>query len=138
MPITVDIITPSQVIFKDRVVTSLVVDTTQGEIEILPAHRPLLTLLDCGLARLHLPGQGEEAIAVSSGLLKLENDHAVLLVAEAVSVHMSDTEDSIETAKKIAYKALSEAHRAGEIDQEYFNQIEAKIRAQLLKKADKR
>ncbi|MDR1435215.1 MAG: ATP synthase F1 subunit epsilon [Puniceicoccales bacterium] len=136
MAITVEIITPNQVICSEEV-SSLTVDTTMGEIEILPMHRPLITLLEVGSARLKLPNGLIKTIATSSGILKLENDRAVLTVEEAVNVHGLCVASSVEEARILAKNALETTVMRGNLEQNELERLEAKVRSELTKRLSK-
>nr|MDE6576513.1 ATP synthase F1 subunit epsilon [Opitutales bacterium] len=106
MSLQVEVVTPARTITATEV-ASLAVDTTMGEIEILPGHRPLMTLLETGSARLRFVDGHTEIIATSSGILHLENDSVVLVVEEAVDVHRLEVQE-LEDAKMLAQQALQE------------------------------
>lgn len=135
MSLQVEVVTPARTITAKEV-ASLAVDTTMGEIEILPGHRPLMTLLETGSARLRFADGHTEIIATSSGILHLENDAAVMVVQEAVDVHHLEIQE-LEDAKILAQKALQEVVTQGNLDQNALDQLSAKVRSELLKKLKK-
>ncbi|MDR1366800.1 MAG: ATP synthase F1 subunit epsilon [Puniceicoccales bacterium] len=136
MALFVEIMTPSQVICSQEVI-SLVVDSVMGEIEILPEHRPIIVLLDVGSTRLKFSDGKVETIATSSGILKLENDRAILVVEEAINIHGLQTAATVENAKALAQEALKATINQGNLEQNELEQLEAKIRAELNKKLQK-
>ncbi|UPA28407.1 MAG: ATP synthase F1 subunit epsilon [Verrucomicrobiota bacterium] len=135
MSLQIEVVTPARTITAKEV-ASLAVDTTMGEIEILPGHRPLMTLLETGSARLQFADGHTEIIATSSGILHLENDAAVLVVEEAVDVHHLEVQE-LEDAKMLAQKALQGVVTRGNLDQNALDQLSAKVRSELLKKLKK-
>ncbi|MDR1906946.1 MAG: F0F1 ATP synthase subunit epsilon [Puniceicoccales bacterium] len=136
MPLFVEIITPNQVICSKEI-ASLGINSTMGEMEILPEHRPIVVLLVVGSTRLKLLDGRIETVATSSGILKLENDRAVLVVEEAVNVHELETAATVEGAKVLAKEALKATISQGNLEQSELDQLEAKIRAELNKKLQK-
>ncbi|MDR1591051.1 MAG: ATP synthase F1 subunit epsilon [Puniceicoccales bacterium] len=136
MALFVEIITPNRVICS-REVASLVVNSTMGEIEILPEHRPIVALLEVGSTHLKLPNGQTETIATSSGILKLENDRAILVVEEAIDIHGLLSTATAEYAKILAKEALKATINQGNLEQNELDQLEAKIRAELNKKLQK-
>jgi F-type H+-transporting ATPase subunit epsilon len=136
MTLFVEIITPHRVIYSGKV-ASLVVNSALGEMEILPEHRPIVSLLEVGSARLKLPNGQTETIATSSGILKLENDRAILVVEEAVDIHGLPSAATAENAKTLAKEALKTTINQGNLEQNELEQLEAKIRAELNKKLQK-
>ncbi|MDR2806964.1 MAG: ATP synthase F1 subunit epsilon [Puniceicoccales bacterium] len=133
MAICVEVITPYQVVCTEEVV-SLTVNTVMGEIEILPMHRPLMTILEVGSARLKLLDGSQKTIATSSGIFKLENDRAVLTVEEAVKIYGLRVASSIEEAKMLAKNALKTTLIRGNLEQNELERLEAKVRSELTKK----
>jgi F-type H+-transporting ATPase subunit epsilon len=136
MAISVEIITPNQVICSEEV-SSLTVETAMGEIEILPMHRPLITLLEVGSAHLKLLNGLIKTIATSRGILKLENDRATLVVEEAVNIHGLRAATTAEHAQTLAKEALKVTISQNNLEQNELEQLEAKIRAELNKKLQK-
>jgi F-type H+-transporting ATPase subunit epsilon len=136
MSLFVEIITPNQVVCAKEV-TSLVVDSSMGELEILPEHRPIVAILETGSTRLKLQNGNIETIATSSGILNLENNRATLVVEEAVNIHELRTVSSIEEAKLLAKNALKVSVARGNLEQKELDQLEAKVRAELNKKLKK-
>jgi F-type H+-transporting ATPase subunit epsilon len=132
MPISVKIITPTGVVL-ERDVDSLIIDTTMGEVQILPEHRPLIAKVEVGSARL-ISGSSEYDIAVSTGLLQFENNNAVVLVGEAINVASDDRiSKEIADAESSAQSILDEIHRQGVLEQEELDSLAAKIRAKINK-----
>jgi F-type H+-transporting ATPase subunit epsilon len=136
MALFVEIMTPNQVICSKEV-ASLVVDSVSGEMEILPEHRPIIALLEVGSTRLKLPDGQVETIATSSGILKLENNRAILAVEEAVNIRSLQVAATVEQAKTLAQKALKATIDRGNLEQNELEQLETKIRAELSKKLRK-
>jgi F-type H+-transporting ATPase subunit epsilon len=125
MSIFLEIITPAQRIFSSEV-SSVVIPTALGEIEILPDHRPIIALVWPGSLMVST-GENRENIAVSSGFLKLENNRLMVLVDEAVDIKSVDI-DSVKNAKEAAEKALELARSKSDYNQEEIEKLEAKIR----------
>ena len=135
MSLVVEIVTPSHV-FCCQEVASLVVDSSLGELEILPQHQPLIAVLETGSARLKFNDGHTESIATSSGILHLENDYVVLAVEQAVDVNCIDV-DGIDDAKALAQQALQRVIDQGNLEQNELDLLSAKVRSELLKKLKK-
>jgi F-type H+-transporting ATPase subunit epsilon len=136
MALFVEIMTPSRVICSKEVM-SLVVDSTMGEMEILAEHRPIIALLEVGSIRLKLPDGQWETIATSLGILKLENNRAILIVEEAIDIHGLQAATTAEHVKALAKEALGATINQGNLEQNELDQLEAKVRAELNKKLQK-
>lgn len=133
MPLSVEIVTPSQVVCSEEV-ASLVVDSALGELELLPQHRPLIALLVNGSVRMKRSDGTSETVATSQGILHLENDRAVLVVEEAVNIQQLPGGIEIKDAQKLAEDALKTARERGNLEQNIIDQLEAKVRSELVKK----
>lgn len=133
MSLTVEIVTPSQIVCSEEV-ASLTVDSTLGELELLPQHRPLVALLVNGSVRMHLTDGTTETVATSQGILHLENDRVFLVVEEAVNIRQLPEGVEIKDAQKSAEDALKAARERGNLEQSIIDQLEAKVRSELVKK----
>lgn len=58
--------------------------TSVGEVGILARHAPMMTLLDHAELRLHMGGGEIKHYAQGQGYLQVANDHAMVLVEEAI------------------------------------------------------
>jgi len=102
MPLTVSIVTPERNVLSDEA-EELRAPSVQGEVGILPGHRPMLAVLKAGPLEL---GQGEvvEHFALSGGFLEVSGDRVVVLA------------ETIERAKDIdVTHARQEASEAWEL-----------------------
>ena len=135
MALSVEIVTPAQVFSFEQVV-SLTVDTSMGEIEILPNHRPLIATLEIGSARMRFADGRSESIAISSGILHLEADYVSLVVEQAIDVKKVEISE-IDDAKTLAQQALKQAVDQGNLEQSELELLSAKVRSELLKKLKK-
>ena len=137
MSILVEIVTPVGVVCS-KDVDSLILDTSEGEIQILPDHRPLISLLEVGFVRM-VNGTSEEKIAISKGLLNYENNFATILVGEAIDITSSlELEQNVLAAEKSGREIFEKIHQQGILEQEELNRLEAKIRAKINKNLDKK
>lgn len=134
MPITIEIITPDRRVFED-VVDSVVVPTEAGEVGVLPAHIPLLSVLSPGEVRIEKSGKAE-FIAVDQGFLKVEDDVVSLLTEAAVDVKDIDLAQ-VEEAEARARKTLEEARSNPDLDPVEIEQMERIIRFSVTQKLSK-
>jgi F-type H+-transporting ATPase subunit epsilon len=75
--ITLEIVTPDGTRLTERV-KSLTAPSVEGELGILPGHRPLLAALKTGIVSYELEGDGRQ-VAVGTGMVEVYEDRAVLL-----------------------------------------------------------
>lgn len=132
--LTLDLVTQEKRLLT-TVVKQITVDTTSGEITILPGHIPLVTRLKEGLLR-YLDEQGvEQIVAVFGGFLELSPDGLCSVLADS-AVRADDIDlAKLEKAKKEAEEALKDKGREKE-----YALAEAALRhaALQLKAADKK
>jgi F-type H+-transporting ATPase subunit epsilon len=129
------LITPMGVMLTSDVDTA-VIPTSNGEVEILPGHRPLMALVVPGELRLHR-GDQVDALVIDRGFLYVSNDHIVVTVEQAISVKEVDIA-AVELAQRRAEEALQVAAMEREaLDPEEVKHLEAKIRYQLAQKSAK-
>jgi len=81
--LTIEIITPDHVVMHQSA-RSVVLPGTQGEMEILPGHLPLLSTLEAGTVVVK-DGSGAHFVAVSTGFVEVFDDHVSVLVETAES-----------------------------------------------------
>ncbi|MDP3735196.1 MAG: ATP synthase F1 subunit epsilon [bacterium] len=96
MPLHIKIITPERVVLEEDV-DSLSLPTPDGEITVLPNHRPLVSLLATGAMTLRKGGE-ESHLASSGGFVEILPDSEVRILA-----------DSAERAEELALEKVEEA-----------------------------
>ena len=138
MPLSLEIVTPDGVAWKNDDVQSVTLPTTSGEIEVLAGHIPLITILSEGAVGVVVNGH-ENDIAIDRGYARVIGAVVSVLTEAAVNVENIDMRD-IEEAKANAQKAIEEA-RKNRISDEEMERLEAVFRfsvAQLLAKGKKK
>lgn len=138
MPLSLEIVTPDGVAWKNDNVQSVTLPTTSGEIEVLAGHIPLITMLSEGAVGVVVDGH-EDDIAIDRGYARVIGDVVSVLTEAAVNVENIDMRD-IEEAKTNAQKAIEEAKK-NRISDEEMEKLEAVFRfsiAQLLAKGKKK
>ncbi len=99
------IITPERVVLEGEA-TSLSVMTEDGEITVLPGHIPLASLLKAGEMRLKTPDGKEELLAVSTGLLEVQKNNQIVILANTAERSEELELAKIDEAKERAEQAL--------------------------------
>ena len=135
MSIALEIITPEGVAWSDKDIDSVVLPALDGEIEILPGHIPLITILNAGRIGIKLGGN-EEDLAIDKGYARCMGDVISVLTEAAIEVEDIDY-DAVEDAKNEALKAIEQAKLKKNLDEVEIERLEAIARfsiAQLLAK----
>ena len=117
------IVTPKGVRFEGDAI-AIRMNTTMGEIEVLPDHEPLISALDIGVAAVRTP-TGEHTFAMNLGYVEVLNNH-VELVTETCEEKAEIDAERAETARKRAAERVA-AHD-GSIDSEHYAQADNALR----------
>lgn len=96
-----------------RLLTRVVVDyvrlpSSEGEIEILEGHASMVGLLETGVVRYRIAGEGEHLGIVSSGSFQVEHNH-VKVLAETLELPGEIDTDRARRAQKKAEEMLNAA-----------------------------
>ncbi|MDR3228914.1 MAG: ATP synthase F1 subunit epsilon [Puniceicoccales bacterium] len=136
MPLTIDIVTPARKVFTSAA-DSVVLPTQSGQVDILPGHIPLTTLLVPGEVVVTF-GDKVENLVIDKGFARILGDTVSILTEAAI-----DTDDidlgAVEAAEKRAAAALELAKGGkGEIDPAEFEKMEQILRFAAVQKLIKR
>ena len=134
MALTLKIVVPEKVVLEDKV-TSVILPTSLGEIEILEGHLPIMGLLEAGTVFYKNNGT-VTPIAIDAGFYKLHGSELVLLVEAAIDVQVLD-ESSIDAAVRRAQEALEKAKQNKTIDEDELERLDKMLRFQIAQKLTK-
>lgn len=129
MPLHLEIVTPERKVLDEDVDHVVLPTEAGGEIDVLPGHIPLMTMIDPGELRYYKGGQ-PESIAIDRGFIQVIGDKVSVLTEAAIEVDDIDA-SSLAEAKARAEAALEEARQSGE-DPEVLEQLETKARFTVL------
>lgn len=111
--LTLDLVTQEKRLLTAEV-KLLTVQTTSGEITILPGHIPLVTRLTEGLLRFVDAQDREQVVAVFGGFLELSPDGVVSILADS-AVRADDIDlAKVEKARREAEETLKDKGRERE------------------------
>lgn len=125
MDLQLKIITPEKIVISEAA-SSIVLPTEAGEINVLPGHIPLLTILTPGEIKVEKDG-GIDFIAVDKGFVKIEEDIVSVLTEAAIDIKDIDLA-KITDAETRAQKALEEARNNPNLDPIEIEKLEAVTR----------
>lgn len=106
MPLKLEIVTPESRVFSDDV-DSVVLPGTEGEMGVLPAHAPLVTMLKPGELRFIRGGKAEEFV-VGEGLVEVTGSTVRVLTDLAMNETAID-ETQVQEALARAEARMKEA-----------------------------
>lgn len=135
MPLSLEIVTPDGVAWKGENVDSVTLPTANGEIQILPSHIPLVTILKAGEIVVVSSGKSE-SLAVSDGYARIMGDCVSVLAEDAINIEEVNLEDA-EKAHQQAIKAMQEELAKSTIDEEEIRRLEAMARFSIAQKLAK-
>lgn len=105
-----DIVTQEKKLLTEEV-SSLTVQTIEGEITILPSHVPLLTRLTEGVMRFTTK-LGEQVVVIFGGFLEVDNQGNVSILADS-AVRAEDLDEAkVREAEREAKAVLADKTRA--------------------------
>jgi F-type H+-transporting ATPase subunit epsilon len=108
----VEVLTPEGEVFNDEV-EMVSTRTSVGSIGVLANHAPLMAILDPTELRLYKSDSDVVSFAQGEGYLQVADNHALVLVEEAIAPDQLDKSD-IETRLKEARDALEQAEEGSE------------------------
>jgi F-type H+-transporting ATPase subunit epsilon len=103
--LTLTVVTPERAVLSGVACDDVVLPGLDGEIGILPAHTPLITLLGIGRVT-YRDGSRKASVAVRGGFAEISGDAVRVLADEAVP------KDGIDAAKAGEEKTAAEARRS--------------------------
>lgn len=124
MPIQLEIVTPDAKVYSEEV-DHVVVPTSNGKIDVLPHHVPLIDKLMAGDLKVVKEGN-IEYLAVGSGFVEIYSEKVLVLTDEAIQINKRD-ELEINEAVKRAEAAL-ETGKTSNLDLAKIEKLEAAAR----------
>lgn len=108
------IITPERIVLEGEA-ASLSAMTESGEITILPGHIPLVSLLRAGEMRLRTVDGKDELLAVSTGVIEVQKNNQIVILAQTAERSEELELAEIEAAKTRAEEALKNIRNREEV-----------------------
>lgn len=134
MALTLKIIVPEKIVFEGQV-SSVILPTALGEIEILEGHLPIVGILEPGTVFYTFEGRSIP-MAIDAGFFKLHGSELILLSEAAIDVQTFD-ESSIDAAVHRAQEALEKAKNDKLVDAEELERLDKMLRFQVAQKLTK-
>lgn len=131
MALSLKIVVPEKVVFEGAV-SSVVLPTALGEIEILEGHLPIVGILEPGAAIYKIQGKSY-SIAIDAGFYRLQGEQLVLMTEAAIDIQGVDM-DSIDKAVRSAEEALEKARQEKVLDAEEIERLDKILRFQVAQK----
>ncbi|MCC5805266.1 MAG: ATP synthase F1 subunit epsilon [Opitutales bacterium] len=129
--ITLEVVTPERTVFRETVDHVVLPTVSSGEIDVLPGHIPLMTIIEPGALRFFKDGK-PDSIAIDKGFIRVYADTVSVLTEAAIEVEKIDTSQADE-ARRRAEEALAKATEEG-ADPAILEELETKARFAVLQK----
>lgn len=130
MSLNLEIVTPEKRVYS-KSVERVKLPCSEGDMEVLPGHIPLITTVDAGEVRTQSKGQSE-LLAVDKGFVEVFGDKVSILTEAAIDIEDIDLE-AAEKAQKRAEEALAKAE-ADNLDPAEVERLEAVARFAITQK----
>lgn len=131
MPLILEIVTPERRVLSEEVEHVVLPTDAGGEIDVLPGHIPLMTMIKPGELKYFKDGKAE-SIAIDRGFIEVIGDTVSVLTEAAIEVDAIDP-NALAEAQARATQALEEARASGE-DPEILEQLETQARFAVVQK----
>ncbi len=129
--LTLEVVTPERTVFRETVEHVVLPTVSSGEIDILPGHIPLMTIIEPGALRFFKDGE-PDSIAIDKGFIRVYADTVSVLTEAAIEVEKIDASQADE-ARRRAEEALAQATEEG-ADPAILEELETKARFAVLQK----
>ena len=104
MPLSLEIVTPDGVAWHDADVDSVTLPAKDGEIDILPGHVPLITILNAGMVEVSQKGHRQD-LAIDRGYARCMGDVISVLTEAAIEVEHIDTQAAEEAQAQALFRS---------------------------------
>lgn len=131
MVLTLEVVTPERTVFRETVDHVVLPTTHSGEIDVLPGHIPLMTMIEPGALR-YFKNSEPQSIAIDKGFIRIYADIVSVLTESAIEVDKIDP-GAVDDARRRAEEALAEAKLEG-ADPAILEELETKARFVVLQK----
>lgn len=129
--LTLEVVTPERTVFRETIDHVVLPTVSSGEIDILPGHIPLMTIIEPGALRFFKDGE-PDSIAIDKGFIRVYADTVSVLTEAAIEVEKIDASKADE-ARRRAEEALAKATEEG-ADPAILEELETKARFAVLQK----
>lgn len=134
MAFRLKIIIPERVVYEGNV-TSVILPSAMGEIEILDGHLPIIGILEAGTV-FYTEKSSHVPIAIDTGFFKFFDQELLLLTEAAIDVQTIDAA-SLDAAVQRAQEALEKAKHEKQIDEEELERLDKMLRFRVAQKLTK-
>lgn len=125
---TIDLVTPTKKLVEGAHANALKLPSTKGELQVLPGHADMLTLLDTGVMSFVHDGR-ERRFAVSYGFAEVRKDKITVMAETA------EEATDIDVARAQAAKQRAEKALEGTLSEEDYRKQRMKLHRAIVRQA---
>ena len=122
------ILSPERRLLESVTVEEVTLPTSEGQIQILPGHAPMIGVLETGLFHYRIPSQGPSSGVLSTGFFEVKNNE-VSLMAETLEAKSEINLERAKRAQQLAEKTLQDA----DLDEHKFKKYQLKLQRSILR-----
>lgn len=127
---SLSIFAPERRLTQDEPVSSLVLTTSRGEVEILPGHADMIARLETGRFLYQVAGKSPVTGVISSGFVSIE-DGKVKVIAETLELPHEIDRSRARAAQEKAEKMLTDAS----LDEHSFRKYQLKLQRAMIRQS---
>jgi F-type H+-transporting ATPase subunit epsilon len=127
---SLSIFAPERRLTQDEPVSSLVLTTSRGEVEILPGHADMIARLETGRFLYQVAGKSPVTGVISSGFVSIE-DGKVKVIAETLELPHEIDRSRARAAQEKAEKMLTDAS----LDEHSFKKYQLKLQRAMIRQS---
>jgi F-type H+-transporting ATPase subunit epsilon len=126
--IQLTVYSPERKLLEKLSVEYVILTGSEGQLQILPGHSPMIGTLETGLFLYRVPGETETEGVISSGFFEINGDQ-VTVAAETLELQ---AEIDVERARK-AQQGAEQVLRDAEFDEAKFRKFQLKLQRALIR-----
>lgn len=123
-----NVLSPERKLLDGETAEEVTLTGSEGQIQILPGHAPMIGTLETGVFSFRIPGKSETAGVISSGFFEVRDD-VVTITAETLELV---SEIDVARAKK-AQQVSEDALKAADLDVHAFKKYQLKLQRSLIR-----
>ena len=122
------ILSPERRLVEGIEVEEVTLPGSEGQIQLLPGHAPMIGTLETGIFKYHSHGKEVTAGVISTGFFRVKNN-VIVVLAETIELK---GEIDLERARRAQRKA-EETLQGAALDEHHFNKYQLKLQRELIR-----
>jgi F-type H+-transporting ATPase subunit epsilon len=122
------ILSPERRLVEAISVDEITLSGSEGQIQILPGHAPMMGTLQTGVFNYHIPGKTPVYGIISSGFFEVKEDE-VYVLAETLELRNEIDIDRAKRAQQLAEQTL----QAADLDEHHFKKYQLKLQRSIIR-----